>query len=98
LIHINLVARHSITAKGSQHPWSTNRGFKANLGGHPGELDRLKLERPATGVTPMFPLRIPAEMLGEVDAWIRSQGLDISRSEAIRRLLAIGLGKDRRKG
>jgi metal-responsive CopG/Arc/MetJ family transcriptional regulator len=56
--------------------------------------------RPPTGqAMPMFPLRIPAEMLGEVDAWVKREGLAISRPEALRQLIRTALdakGKGRK--
>jgi hypothetical protein len=54
--------------------------------------------RPPTGkAMPMFPLRIPVATLTAVDAWIREQGGKMSRSEALRRLIDIGLGRGRKR-
>ncbi len=48
--------------------------------------------RPATGQTPHATLRLPAELREGIDAWIAQQpDPKPSRSEAIRRLLEIGL-------
>jgi hypothetical protein len=57
-----------------------------------------KRGRPATGRMPMFPLRIEASLMGEVDAWVRKEGLVISRSEALRRLVRAGLASMGRGG
>ena len=53
--------------------------------------------RPATGRMPMFPLRIEDSLMAEVDAWARKEGLEISRSEALRRLVRAGLTSMGRK-
>ncbi len=53
--------------------------------------------RPATGRMPMFPLRIQASLMNEVDGWVRKEGLEISRSEAVRRLVRAGRASVRRK-
>ena len=45
--------------------------------------------RPATGKDPHVTTRMPAEMIVEVDAWAASN--EIGRSEAIRRLVELGL-------
>jgi metal-responsive CopG/Arc/MetJ family transcriptional regulator len=47
---------------------------------------------------PMFPLRLPDTVLDDVDDWIQEEGVKMSRSEAIRRLLAIALATTRRGG
>jgi hypothetical protein len=53
--------------------------------------------RPATGQMPVFPLRLPDTVLDDVDDWIQKEGVKMSRSEAIRRLLALGLAATGRK-
>jgi Ribbon-helix-helix protein, copG family len=45
--------------------------------------------RPATGRDPHIALRVPPEMLAEIDDW--AQRNDLSRSKAMRELMAIGL-------
>lgn len=47
--------------------------------------------RPATGKDPQVVVRMPAELIAEVDAWGAANAA--MRSEAIRRLVEIGLGK-----
>jgi hypothetical protein len=50
-----------------------------------------KRGRPATGVDPFVGVRFPAKMLDTIDAWAAKAGDDVSRSEAIRRLVELGL-------
>ena len=50
---------------------------------------RPKIGRPATGVTPLVALRFPSDRIKEIDSWADKNG--ISRSEAIRRLVELGL-------
>jgi hypothetical protein len=50
---------------------------------------RKKRGRPATGTDPMFGLRISDELMTEIAKWAEAN--DISRSEAIRRLVELGL-------
>jgi metal-responsive CopG/Arc/MetJ family transcriptional regulator len=45
--------------------------------------------RPATGKDPQVVVRMPATLIAEVDAWGATN--DAMRSEAIRRLVEIGL-------
>lgn len=45
--------------------------------------------RPATGKDPHMAARMPAELIAEVEAWAASH--DISRSDAFRRLVELGL-------
>jgi len=48
-----------------------------------------KRGRPATGKDPQVTLRMPATLIGDVDGWANAQGT--VRSEAIRRLVELGL-------
>ena len=48
-----------------------------------------KVGRPATGRDPAVTVRLPSAVLGEAEAWATAH--DISRSEAIRRLVELGL-------
>ena len=48
--------------------------------------------RPATGKDPITALRLPPTLLAAVEAWAKKQVDDPNRSEAIRRLVEIGLG------
>ncbi|MEZ7136825.1 ribbon-helix-helix domain-containing protein [Komagataeibacter sp. SM21] len=48
-----------------------------------------KKGRPPTGTDPMLAGRVPAEMIEAVTDWAKANG--ITRSEAIRRLIARGL-------
>jgi len=45
--------------------------------------------RPATGKDPHVTARMPGELINQVEAWATSHGL--GRSEAIRRLVELGL-------
>ena len=45
--------------------------------------------RPATGKDPLFAIRIPVELIARVEAWAKPDNL--TRSEAIRRLIDLGL-------
>jgi len=45
--------------------------------------------RPATGKDPVVPVRMPKGLIDEVEAWARHQ--KTSRSDAIRRLVEVGL-------
>ena len=47
--------------------------------------------RPATGKAPTRTLRLTDEFIANVDAWAASQDDEPGRSEAIRRLVEIGL-------
>jgi hypothetical protein len=58
-----------------------------------------KRGRPATGKDPLFAFRMSEEMADQVDRWGREQSPPLSRSEAIRALIAVGLsGKISRRG
>jgi metal-responsive CopG/Arc/MetJ family transcriptional regulator len=50
-----------------------------------------KRGRPATGKTPTITLRIPDHLSDQIEAWSRKQRVVPKRSEAIRRLVEIGL-------
>ena len=50
---------------------------------------RLGAGRPPTGKDPQVVLRMPSNLIATVDAWATS--MEIMRSEAIRRLVEIGL-------
>jgi hypothetical protein len=47
--------------------------------------------RPATGKAPTRTLRLTDEFIGKVDAWATKQADEPGRSEAIRRLVELGL-------
>jgi hypothetical protein len=47
--------------------------------------------RPATGQDPVTAIRLSKELRGTVDKWAASQDDQPSRSEAIRRLVELGL-------
>jgi hypothetical protein len=51
-----------------------------------------KAGRPATGTDPVRAIRLSDEFLAAVDAWAAQQDDTPGRSEAIRRLVEIGLG------
>ncbi|MBR1277460.1 CopG family ribbon-helix-helix protein [Bradyrhizobium sp. AUGA SZCCT0283] len=46
--------------------------------------------RPATGQDPVSAVRLPANLTDEIDEWASKHGAE-SRSEAIRRLVELGL-------
>ena len=51
-----------------------------------------KRGRPASGGRdPIVPTRFPQDQIAAIDAWAAKAGDDVSRSEAIRRLVEIGL-------
>jgi hypothetical protein len=47
--------------------------------------------RPATGRDPVTAIRLSSQLRANVDAWAAAQGDEPGRSEAIRRLVEIGL-------
>ena len=49
--------------------------------------------RPATGHDKMYGARLPIELVGKIDGWAKAE--KISRSEAIRRLVELGLREKR---
>jgi hypothetical protein len=53
-----------------------------------------KRGRPATGRDPLIALRVPAETIAEIEKW---GGDRLSRSEAIRTLIEIGLASKRKR-
>ncbi|QIG92273.1 hypothetical protein [Bradyrhizobium sp. 6(2017)] len=50
-----------------------------------------KRGRPATGKDPLVSTRMPPTLIAAVEAWASQQDDDPGRSEAIRRLVEIGL-------
>ena len=54
-------------------------------------LPKRRRGRPATGRDPVTAIRLSAEMRKKVDAWAAGQADKPSRSEAIRRLVGLGL-------
>jgi DNA-binding transcriptional LysR family regulator len=48
--------------------------------------------RPATGQDKSVATRFPGETLRQIEAWSSAQPQEVSRSEAIRRLVELGLG------
>lgn len=48
-----------------------------------------KRGRPSTGTTPHVGARFPEALIAEIDVWAKAN--DISRSEAIRQLVEMGL-------
>jgi Arc/MetJ-type ribon-helix-helix transcriptional regulator len=53
-------------------------------------LRKKKRGRPATGTDPIIPIRLPPEMVEAIDAWGKRERIG-SRSEAVRRLVDLGL-------
>jgi hypothetical protein len=50
-----------------------------------------KRGRPATGMSPVMPMRAPKELIVRVDDWAQKQPDKPSRSEAARRLIELAL-------
>jgi hypothetical protein len=48
---------------------------------------------PSGGRDPIVPTRFPQDQIAAIDAWAAQVGDDVSRSEAIRRLVELGLAK-----
>jgi Arc/MetJ-type ribon-helix-helix transcriptional regulator len=55
------------------------------------KVNQKKRGRPATGRDPVSAVRFPAEVTAQIDAWAANQESHPSRSEAIRRLVELGL-------
>jgi len=53
--------------------------------------NKKKMGRPATGVGTMIGVRLQPDQLTALDAWINHQPDTLSRPEAVRRLMEIGL-------
>ena len=53
-------------------------------------VKRKKRGRPATGTEPLYGVRIPDVLVTEIEKWQSGHGA-ASRSDAIRRLVALGL-------
>jgi Arc/MetJ-type ribon-helix-helix transcriptional regulator len=53
------------------------------------KVNQKKRGRPATGRDPVSAVRLPVELTAEVDKW--AEGHKANRSEAIRRLVELGL-------
>jgi hypothetical protein len=56
---------------------------------------RKKRGRPATGMDPVYALRIPPELVARVDFWAEAQDPPASRSEAIRALIEQALRRQK---
>jgi hypothetical protein len=54
-------------------------------------IPKKKVGRPATGNDPVRAIRLSDEFLAQVDAWAEKQDDQPGRSEAIRRLVELGL-------
>jgi hypothetical protein len=57
-------------------------------------MSKRKPGRPATGRDPLIALRVPRETIRAIDKW---GGERVSRSEAIRTLIEIGLASKRKR-
>ena len=53
-------------------------------------VERKKPGRPATGTEPLYGVRIGDQLMAEIMQWAERHG-SLSRSEAVRRLVEIGL-------
>ena len=52
-----------------------------------------KRGRPATGRDPFVGVRLPPFLISEIEKWAAGQSAGLSRSEAIRRLIELGLAR-----
>jgi hypothetical protein len=52
-------------------------------------VKRKKRVRPATGTEPLYGLRVGDQLMSEITRWAEAN--EVTRSEAIRRLIEIGL-------
>lgn len=59
-------------------------------------VPKKKRGRPATGKDPVTAIRLSPQLRTAVDAWAALQDDEPSRSEAIRRLVELGLKKGKR--
>ena len=64
------------------------KGIPKKVGGK-----RAGAGRPAKGRDPVRTMRLSDEFIANVDAWAAAQDDELGRSEAIRRLVEIGLKK-----
>jgi hypothetical protein len=55
------------------------------------KVHQKKPGRPATGRDPAVTIRLPKEVLDNVEAWAAKQADDLNRSQSIRRLVELGL-------
>jgi hypothetical protein len=55
------------------------------------KVNQKKRGRPATGRDPVSAVRFPSETTNRIDAWAKKQEDEPGRSEAIRRLVELGL-------
>ena len=55
------------------------------------KVHQKKRGRPATGRDPAVTIRLPQSVLDNVEAWSKSQEVEPARSQAIRRLVELGL-------
>jgi len=55
------------------------------------KVHQKKSGRPATGRDPAVTIRLPQEILDAVATWATKQGDELNRSQAIRRLVELGL-------
>jgi hypothetical protein len=52
---------------------------------------------PSGGRDPIVPTRFPEDQIAAIDAWASKAGDAVTRSEAIRRLVELGLAKGARR-
>lgn len=57
---------------------------------------RNRRRRPATGQDPMVGARFPIELIAAIDSWAAKSDATMTRAEAIRRLVELGLKAKRR--
>lgn len=58
----------------------------------PVKQKRNRIGRPPTGITPMVGVRVSSELRGQIERWAARQDDTPRLSEAVRRLVEIGLG------
>ena len=56
---------------------------------------RKRIGRPPTGITPMVRVRVSDELRGRIERWVARQDDTPRLSEAVRRLVEIGLGRSK---
>ena len=89
-------SRSLVRAEARWAPWFGRSCFSCtiNRGGSIADLEKRPRGRPRTGEAPTKGVRIPLELEAKIIAWIERQpDPKPSRSEAIRRLIEMGLGQ-----
>ncbi|WP_456666004.1 hypothetical protein [Bradyrhizobium sp. USDA 3240] len=77
--------------RGGPLGFQANLGYDLNMKSSTKKVIPKKRGRPATGKDPLVSTRMPPALIAAVEAWATQQSDDPGRSEAIRRLVEIGL-------